>query len=185
LKVFAGYRSKIDQSGAFMDNPIHAGSPFAIPVLRGIRRFGDARRGTASIVLALVLGGMVTVTGLGFETAEWDAANASARRTADIAANAGTIVYAATGNAKTAAIAAAQVAQLNGIAGGIALRWDGASNTLSGGALWVQVIHGVEDVNDVAVKVSVGEAEAVVLRGPASTPPETVAANDIVFNHRL
>jgi len=167
-----------------MDNPVHAGR--SLPVPRGIGRFGDNRRGTASIVLAMLVGGVVTAASLGFGASEWDAAIASARRTADIAANAGTIVYAATGNAKTAAIAAAQVAQLNGVAGGTALRWNAASECLSGGALTVQVSHGVENVNDVAVKVSVGETRSVVLRGPASTPlSETLAANGSALNHRL
>ena len=159
--------------------------PFANQAPRGIRLSGD-RRGTASIVVAMLVGGMVTAAGLGFQASEWNAAIASARRTADIAANAGTIVYAASGNAKTAAFAAAQVAQLNGIASGLVLRWDPASTTLSGGALLVQVVHGVENVNDVAVKVFVGETKSVALRGPASAPlAETLASIGSGFNRRL
>jgi hypothetical protein len=168
------YRAKNDLTGAFMDETISPG--IAQPPCL-VEQFGR-KPGTAALLLVGMAASLLNAAGLGVGGSAWDASSVSLRRSVDIAANAGTMIYARTGDARAAAIAADQVAQLNGIGNGTVSHWNAASKTLSDGALTVQVVNGVRDVNDVVVKVTVGQARTAVLRGPDGTPTQaTVVAS--------
>jgi hypothetical protein len=64
------------------------------------------------------------------------------------------VVYSATSNAQTAAYAAADIAELNGVAGATR-SWDATTKTLTDGSITAQQVNGIRDASDAAFLVTV------------------------------
>ncbi len=141
------------------------------------RRLRDDRKGTVAVLLAALMGGMLTAVALGVEASGWEGQTVALQRTADTAAMAGAQVYINTSNAHTAATAAGRLAQLNGIARGTTLTWNAGTSTLSGGPLTVQVKTGVDNANDTALVVSVTKTSPIVFGGLLGATQVTTSAS--------
>jgi hypothetical protein len=98
---------------------------------------------------------MLMSLAMGVEVAWWSTVKVELQRTADIAAWAGAMSYARSSDAQRATGVAANLAELNGAAGSASRTWDAASNTLTDGLITAQVVAGIRDPNESAVKVIV------------------------------
>jgi Flp pilus assembly protein TadG len=148
---------------------------------------GADNRGGITILLAFLMVGLMIAVGLGVEASGWAASKVSMQRTADVAANAGALVYVQTGSPQKAAAAAGQVAQLNGVAPNTALTWNAAAQTLSGGQLTVQVQRGIQNASDTALQVTVGQVRPTVFTGLVGSMTQVtipaVATAEAVFGY--
>ncbi len=125
-------------------------------------RFSREKKASIRMLGAGLLGGMLAVAAAGLAASSWQSSAISLQRTAIAAANAGAVVYGTSGDARTAATAAAQVAQLNGVAGGAMLVWDAGTKTLTGGRLTVQVLGGPENAAGATLTVSAFQTRTVL-----------------------
>ncbi len=91
---------------------------------------------------------------MGVEVSHWSAQQLDLQRTADLAALAGASAYARGGTAAQAAAAAADVAELDGAAGG-SRSWSPAAQTLTDNQITVLITSGVRNAADPAVQVTV------------------------------
>lgn len=113
------------------------------------------RRGSVAMMTGVMAPVMLMSLAMGIEVAWWSTAKVELQRTADIAAWAGAMSYARSSDAQRATGAAANLAELNGAAGSASRSWDAASNTLTDGLITAQVVAGIRNPNESAVKVIV------------------------------
>ena len=122
-------------------------------------------RASIAFTTAFAMPPLVMGTAFGVEVSSWGAAKVGVQRAADVAAIAGAINYKtstnytslsnAAGAQKAAAIFAARMAQLNGAVGTVAPSWDATTLTLSDNQVTVQIVNGVQNPSNTAVKVTV------------------------------
>ncbi len=113
------------------------------------------RRSSVALYIALLAPVLAAATGLGVEVSNWSVEQLRIQRAADTAAIAGALSYTKTGSAQSAATAAAKLAEINGSTGTASPTWDAGTKTLTDNQIKVQVVDGVRQSADLALKVSV------------------------------
>jgi hypothetical protein len=98
---------------------------------------------------------LVMSVALGVEITSWSVGKVQLQRIADVAAWAGAVQYAATSNAQSATAAAADVAEINGIASTASRVWTAGTSTTADNLVTAQVVSGVRLASNKAVKVIV------------------------------
>nr|WP_294521399.1 TadE/TadG family type IV pilus assembly protein [uncultured Rhodopila sp.] len=111
------------------------------------------RRGNVALITALLLPVFLGMIGLGVEVSHWSVVEMELQRTTDIAALAAGRVLNSTGNAYTATTAALNLAEINGIAASTR-SWNASAGTLSGTRVTAQLVSGIRNPADSAIKVT-------------------------------
>lgn len=119
------------------------------------RQFGRNRRGSIALWVAVSAPALMMTTGLGLEVGTWAVTKTELTVAADAAAAAGAIAYGKTASAQTAAGTAANVAELNGVAGAAARQWASSTQTLTDGSMTAKVGTGITNSSRTAVTVTV------------------------------
>jgi Flp pilus assembly protein TadG len=113
------------------------------------------RRGSVALMTGIMLPVMVMSLAMGIEVTYWSVTKLELQRIADVAAWAGAAKYAATTDPQAATNAAADLAEINGVASASSRNWNLATLTMTDNLVTAQVIGGVRNAADVAVKVTV------------------------------
>ncbi len=132
------------------------------------RRIGRDRRAAAAVWVALSIPPLLAASGMALNVGQAALARQGVQMAADLAAQAGAISYARDSSAQVAANAAADVAQLNGIATS-ARRWDAATKTLSAGPLSIVVGNGVTDASRTSVAVTASRSVSMIFASMLDT----------------
>ncbi|MBN8893079.1 MAG: hypothetical protein BGP12_11775 [Rhodospirillales bacterium 70-18] len=119
------------------------------------RQFGRNRRGSIALWVAVSAPALMMTTGLGLEVGTWAVTKTELTVAADAAASAGAIAYGKTASAQTAAGTAANVAELNGVAGAATRQWASSTQTLTDGSMTAKVGTGITNSSRTAVTVTV------------------------------
>ena len=145
---------------------------------RGVaRKLKSDQRGSVVVVTALVIPVLVMSAGMGVEVSHWAMVKLELQRTADIAALAGATDYEITKDARSAANAAASVAELNGAAGSTSRTWNESTQLLRDNQITAQVRTGVRQDLDTALEVTVSQPVTLLLtRIMSSSQSVTVSA---------
>jgi Flp pilus assembly protein TadG len=122
-----------------------------------IGRFAADRRAAATLWVALSIPPLVAAAGLALNVGQAALARQGVQMAADLAAQGGAISFARDGDAAVAAHAAADLAQMNGIAGATRV-WDAGSKTLSAGPVTVTLGPGITDPSRTSVTVDASRA---------------------------
>jgi Flp pilus assembly protein TadG len=122
-------------------------------LLRRLRIWRE-RRGNVAVLSAMLMPMFMGAAGLGVEASNWSVLETELQRTADVSALAAAVSYASSGSAHTAASAAADVAELNGMQSG-ERTWTAATKTLTDGLVTAQQVSGIRTASDVAFLVTV------------------------------
>lgn len=117
--------------------------------------FRKDRRGAVALWVAVAAPPLMMSAGLGLEASAWAVAKVQATVAADAAANAGAMVYGSANNAQTAVNAAANIAELNGIAGSASRTYVSGTKTLTDGNASASVGPGVTNASHTAITVTV------------------------------
>ncbi len=112
------------------------------------------RRGAAALIVAIAAPVLLISVAMGVEVSHWATRKLDYQRSADTAALAGGAALARNDTPEQAANAAADVAELSGIAGG-ARSWSQASLVLTDNLITVTITNGIHNSADPAVLVSV------------------------------
>src|SRR4029077_10772328 len=86
----------------------------------------------------------------------WGVMVVELQRTADAAALGASVAYSAAPNAQSAANAAADIAELNGMPAGTR-HWTSSTKTLTDGLITAKLVTGVRSASDIAFQVTLGE----------------------------
>jgi Flp pilus assembly protein TadG len=132
--------------------------------------------GAVAVLIALVLPVLLIPVGATVEVSRWSTVRQRLQLTADLAALAGGNAFAATSNAQSAAIAAAQVAELNGGRPGTSRVWDSSQQTLTDGNIAVVVGAGLWNSSNVDVSVTVSQPLTLMMAGFLSGNGATISA---------
>ncbi len=141
--------------------PGRAGAAARRPVLRVLAE----RAGTVAALTAAVMPMLLVPVGAAIEISRWSTVRQRLQLTADLAALAGANAFAANPDAQTAAVVAAQVAELNGGVAGAARVWDGAAQTLADGTITVTVGAGLRTSSNVGFSVTVTQPVPMMMAG--------------------
>jgi Flp pilus assembly protein TadG len=136
------YKNKLDNRA---DDPTRG-------LLRRARVWRE-RHGNVAVLSAMLMPLFMGAIGLGVEASNWSVMETELQRNADLSAFAAAVAYLATSSAHTAANAAADVAELNGMPSG-ERSWTSTTKTLTDGLVTVQQISGLRNANDVAFLVT-------------------------------
>ena len=112
------------------------------------------RRGSIALIVALVLPALLATVALALEVGSWSIVKIELQMRADVAAYAATTAYGNGADAHSASKTGADVAALNGAAAA-SRSWDAASSTLTSSDVTIQLVSGVRDPSDLAMKVTV------------------------------
>ena len=123
--------------------------------LRPALHLAGERRGSVAVMTAIMAPVMLLSTAMGIEVAWWSTTQVELQRVADIAAWGGAAVFARTSDAEGATVAAASMAELNGVAGATSRTWTSITKTLVDGQIRVQIVAGPRVSSEDAVKVTV------------------------------
>lgn len=141
----------------------------------GARMRGDTRGGVA-LTAAVCFAPLAMVAGLGIELTQWTVVKAQLQRAADLAAVAGAQEYLNSSDPKTAAYAAADLAEANGVQGGTR-SYDANSKILTSNQVTVQVGAGLRAGSTAGIEVTAKQVVPLALtRIMGATSPVTVAA---------
>jgi Flp pilus assembly protein TadG len=136
------------------------------------------RRGAVALWVGLTAPTLVMAMGMGIEVSDWAAVNVELQRTADAAAIAGAINYNETRVAQTAATHAAHIAQINGAAGTATPTWTAGTNTLTANSITAQIVSGVQNASNIAMKVTVTRTVSLAIgRIFSADPSVTLSAS--------
>ena len=113
------------------------------------------RRGSVAMITGLLAPVMVMAVAMGIEVTSWSVTTVDLQRVADVAAWAGATQYIATKTPLTATNTAADLAEINGVAGATTRTWTLATLTTSDNMITAQVVSGVRNAADTAIKVTV------------------------------
>ena len=119
-----------------------------------LARVGRDRRAAVSLIAAITAPVLLMAVAMGVEVAHWSTRKLDLQRAADTAALAGVAAIAREGSNFQAASAAANVAELSGIAGGTR-SWSAGALVLSDNQATVKITNGVRNSYDPAVLVTV------------------------------
>jgi Flp pilus assembly protein TadG len=133
---------------------MHAEPPFAGRPITPLFRLWREPRANVALLAALLLPVFIGAAGLGVEASSWSVLQTRLQRTADMAALAASVVYSSSLNYQTAALAAADIIELNGFVADTR-SWIPATKTLTEGAITVQQVSGIRKGSDPAFKVTV------------------------------
>ncbi|GAC1356441.1 MAG: pilus assembly protein TadG-related protein [Herpetosiphon sp.] len=132
------------------------------------------RRGSVALMVGIMAPVLLTVMALAIEVTSWSVGTLELQRIADASAWAGALQYVATQNAHSAAGAAADVAEINGIVNATSRTWNSSTLTINDNMVTAQIVSGIRDPQGVAVKVSVKRSVPKTLSLIASTTTTTV-----------
>jgi hypothetical protein len=137
-------------------------------------------------ILAPVL---VMSLAMGIEVTSWSLTKVELQRVADVAAWAGTAQYVAAINANNTAIVAAQsatktaadLAEINGASGTSTRTWNATTLTTTDNVITAQIVNGVKNTSDTAVKVTITRSIAKSFSNifPSTKSSVTVSATAI------
>ena len=154
--------------------------------LRRCMRLWRARHGNVAALSAMLMPMFMGAAGLGVEASNWSVMGTELQRTADLAALAASVTYVASTNAHTAATAAADVAEMNGMPA-VTRTWTASSKTLTDGLVTIQQVAGLRNTADVAFQVTVQKPVALTFAKlfvsassyniPAQSRAELIPAN--------
>jgi Flp pilus assembly protein TadG len=150
--------------------------------MAGIDRLRRDRRGVVAVLLGLTAPVLVMALGLGIEVSRWSVAVVQLQRVADAAALAGAFDYQhqSTKVARTAATAAANLAWINKVTGMASPAWDASTQLLTDNQITVQIIAGLRNASDTAVKVTVSQQLTLYLAGIFTTAAsQTISATAV------
>ena len=119
------------------------------------RRLHRDRRGAVALWIALTVPTLLMALGLGIEVASWSVVQVDLQRIADAAALAGSMNYTQTNSGQLATNAAANLAEVNGIAGASSRTWNSGTQTLSDNNITAALVSGIKFTSDVSIKVIV------------------------------
>ena len=119
------------------------------------RRLGRDRRAAIALIAALAAPALLLSVAMGIEVAHWSVLQTETQRIADMAALAGAESYGGGATAEQAAVAAANVAEINGATGTSDREWTAGSQSLSDNEVTVQLTKGVNNPDDPAVRATV------------------------------
>jgi Flp pilus assembly protein TadG len=164
--------------------PLSRNGPFpgfrVRPLHTPLRRLKRDEQGGIGMLMGLTILPLVLVVGLGVEVTRWTVVKRELQRTADVSAVAGAAEYANSQNAQTATNAAANLAELDGAAGATARTWNPSSKLLSDNQVSAQVVAGVQDTSNMAVKVVVTRPVSLVFtRAMSSAATINVSATGL------
>ncbi len=147
--------------------------------LRGaVRRFCSDQRGGVAVIAGVSFIPLIMIVGMAVEVTQWTVVKAELQRTVDLAALAGAKEYLVAANIEDTANAAANLAELNdGTLGGTSRTWDATSKLLTVNRISAQVMDGVRNPNNKAVKVVASQAVSLMLtQVMGARLPVTIAA---------
>ena len=127
-----------------------------------VRQVWRDRRGNVALITALLLPVFLGIIGLGVEVSHWSVVEVELQRTADIAALAAGRVLNSTGNVYTAMTAGLNLAEINGIAASTR-SWNAGTGTLSDTLVTAQLVSGIRNPADSAIKVTAQRSVPVFL----------------------
>jgi len=148
----------------------------------GIARWCRDCRGSIAVLFALTTPVLLMALGLGIEISRWSVTNVQLQSIADAAALAGAFDYEhqSTPVARTAANAAAYLAQINGVLGTATPTWTAGTKLLTDNQIVVQIIAGPKISSDTAVQVTVSRSVQLYLAGIfTSATSQTITATAI------
>lgn len=125
-----------------------------------------SRRASVAIYIAFLAPVLAGATALGVEVSSWSGAKVDLQRTADSSAmqamlycyrlaSSASNCSNSTTVAQTAATLAARLAEANGGSGGSSPTWDSGTETYTDNQIIAQVTHGVRQLSDAAIRVTV------------------------------
>lgn len=120
------------------------------------------RRGNVALITALLLPVFLGMIGLGVEVSHWAVVKLELQRTADIAALGAGRVLNTTGDAYTAATAALNLAEINGI-GASTRSWNADTGTLWETMVTAKLVAGIRNPVDQAFEVTAQRSVALVI----------------------
>ncbi len=118
------------------------------------------RRGSVALMTGIMAPAMVMVLAMGVEVTSWSVTKVDLQRVADVAAWAGAQQYAVSNNAQSATRTAADLAEINGASGTSTRNWNPATSTTTDNLITAQVVGGVRDAGNKAIKVTVKQSIA-------------------------
>jgi Flp pilus assembly protein TadG len=143
-----------------------------------LRSFRLNRKGVVALWVAVAAPALLASVGAGVQVGQYAVARGDLQVASDAAAYAGARALGASGNAQTAANVAANVAEVNGVAGSASRSWVPASKTLTDNRIQVTIGPGVTSSANTAVTVTVSRsingAFALLLGGAAT---QTITAS--------
>ncbi len=139
------------------------------------------RRGSVALMTGIMAPVMVMALAMGIEVTSWSVTNVDLQRVADVSAWAGARQYVATQNSQTATQTAADLAEINAASGTSTRTWNATTLTTSDNLITAQVVTGVRNATDTAVKVTVKRSIAKSLSRifPSSQSSVTISATAI------
>ena len=143
---------------------MHSKTPPPPRPFRRLARLWRERGGNIAMLAGLLMPLFMGAAGLGVEASNWSVKRAELQRIADVAAIGAGVAYSASSNAHTAATAAADIAEMNGMAAGTRT-WSAATKTLTDGLVTVQQVSGIRSSTDIAFKVSLGQSVGLAFAG--------------------
>lgn len=118
------------------------------------------RRGSVALMTGIMAPVMVMVMALGIEVTSWSVEHLELQRIADISAWAGAKRYAAEKKPQNATAVAADMAEINGVSGALSRVWNASTLTISDNLITAQMVNGVRDAANSAIKVTVKRTRA-------------------------
>jgi len=113
------------------------------------------RRGSVALMVGLMAPVLFMMLALSIEIASWALADLDLQRAADVAAWAGATQYATSSSAQTATSVAADVAEINGVAGAPPTRsWNSTTLMTTDNLITAQLVTGLRNSGDKAIKVT-------------------------------
>lgn len=141
-------------------------------------RLAADRHGSVALITGILAPVLIMVLAMAVEVTSWSVSKVELQRIADVAAWAGASRYAATSNTQTATAAAADLAEINGVAGAASRSWNATTSTMTDNLIVAQMVSGIKTTSNKAVKVTVSRsiAKTVSLIFPSSQSTVTVSA---------
>ena len=136
------------------------------------------RRGAVALWMGLTTPVLIAAMSMGIEVGDWAAVKVELQRTADAAALAGAINFNQTKDAQKAVTHAAYIAQINGATGATTPTWTAATKTLADNTITTQIVSGLLNPLDTAMKVTVNRNVSLAIgRIFKSNPSVTITAS--------
>jgi Flp pilus assembly protein TadG len=118
------------------------------------------RRGSVALMTGIMAPVMVMSLAMGIEVTSWSVRKLELQRIADVAAWAGARQYVATNDVQSATQTAADLAEINGASGTSTREWNPTTLTTTDNSITAQVVGGVRNAADKAIKVTVKQSIA-------------------------
>lgn len=138
-------------------------------------------RGSVSLMTAFLAPVLIMMLALAVEVTSWSLSTVELQRIADIAAWTGAQNYAGTNDAQAATGAAVDLAELNGVDSAASRTWDVNAQTTTDNLTKAQIVSGIRDASEQAIKVSVSRIMTKSFANifPSVSPSITLTATSI------